>query len=503
MLKLKKAILPGVAGATIGALLAGALWTGGDGGNALAAPNPVNPAFTATRGTSFMVVNMGAAATNVVARFFNQADGGQLSYQPSKTLQPRQSELFDQRYDNSIPNGFAGSAIAEADQRLAAIGYEFTEGPDGGGQDSFNAVGANEVGTSASCPVALKNVIDQAGRPVNSTVHVQNAGSATATVNARFIGLDAQEKDTEQVSIAPGASKSLVLETNAALGNTFFGAVDLSSDQPIAAVVEQYGRAILINYTCFGSGATEINVPLAVKLNEFRTSNIIANTSNSPANVTLTLTNNIDGQVTTLQDQIAPRSAGFYDLGFQISGTPAGGTQQTVTLPTPFFGTLDVTSDQPVATIVQQLSQGDVQQLSFRGVPTPNLAPTVVLPSIYSQIVDANGLNLSTAFALYNPGGADATCQLTFQPSNGTAPTTANKTIGAGRLEAFEQRPGLSNSTFAEQGNFGAVEAQCSQPVGAFGQQLTAKSQEPAQGPSDPNARFGDPIASYMAIPAS
>jgi hypothetical protein len=497
MLKLRKAILPGVAGVTIGALLAAALWTGGgSGGNALAAPGAVTPSFTATRGTSFMVVNMGTEATNVVARFFNQADGGVLNHQPSKVLQPRQSELFDQRYDNNIPNGFAGSAIAEASQRLAAIGYEFTEGPDGGGQDSFNAVTADEVQPTASCPVALKNVIDQAGRPVNSVVHVQNAGSAAATVTATYIGLDAQQKGTETFTITPGQSKALVLETNAQLGNTFFGAVDLSSDQPIAAVVEQYGRSILINYTCFGAGATQINVPLAVKLNEFRTSNIIANTSNTPANVTLTLTNNIDGQVTTLQDQIAPRSAGFYDLGFEISGTPAGGTKQSVTLPRPFFGTMDVTSDQPVAVVVQQLSQGDVQQLSFRGVPTPSLAPRVVLPSIYSQIVDARGLDLSTAFALYNPGGAAANCQLTFQPSNGSAPTTVSKTIGAGRLEAFEQRPGLSNSTFAEKGNFGAVEAVCDQPVGAFGQQLTAKSQES-------NVGFGDPITSYMAIPAS
>ncbi len=170
MLKLRKAILPGVAGVTIGALLAGALWTGGDGGGtALAAPNPVNPAFTATRGTSFMVVNMGSAQTNVVARFFNQADGGVLNHQPSKVLQPRQSELFDQRYDNNIPNGFAGSAVAEADQRVAAIGYEFTEGTDGGGQDSFNAVTADEVQATASCPVALKNVIDQAGRSTASS----------------------------------------------------------------------------------------------------------------------------------------------------------------------------------------------------------------------------------------------------------------------------------------------------------------------------------------------
>ena len=488
MVNLKRALIPAVAGVTIGGLLAGALWTGSNNQpNALAAPNPVAPQATSSRSTSFQIVNMGSAAAPVTVRFYNSADGSQLGYQPSQTLQPGGSMLLDQRFDNNLPTGFTGSGVGESSQRLAAIVNEVTAD---GGVDGFNALTSETVRNSAICHFVTRNTLGQGGRIYNTIVHVQNAGSANATVNGSIYNLGgANVKPIATLTIAPGASQAIVLENDPALGNNFFGSVALTSDQPIAVAAEQYTSNQIVDYACPGSGTRSVSAPAIYRIDGlFGTSAIVANFGDTPTNVTLEFVDlgRPDRNV-SFNDTIPAKSMKFYDQRFENGGHPVANG---------FFGKLRVTADQDIAVLVQQLgAPADFQAAAYLGVPTAELSTTLNLPLIYSQVVDpTTGINWNTGFIVDNPNGTPTNLTMEFT-SQGGAKTTANWTIPPNSSQNFEQRPDLGpNSIFAQAGNFGAVKITSNVPIAAIVNQVTSKAQE-AQ------TQYNDAFIGYNAIP--
>lgn len=489
MVNLKRAVIPGIAGVTIGALLLGAYATqNGPSMTALAAPSSINPAATASRSTSFQVVNMGTATATAVVKFFDQQTQSILQdYQPSQSLAPGGSLLLDQRFDNKIASGFAGSAVAESSQKLAAIVNEVTAD---GGVDGYNAVGSDEVTTSSVCPFVTRMATGQAGRIYNTIVHVQNAGTNQASVKAEFFGLDGVKKDEQSLTIQAGASKSVVLETNTKLGDNFIGSVSLSADQPIAAAAEQYSSKQLVDYTCFGSGAKTVYAPAIFRLDGlFGTSTQVANLSNTTANVTLEFIDSTQPtRNVTISDTIPARSMKFYDQRFDNGGKPVQNG---------FFGKLKATANQEIAIIVQEVAKDEYQAAAYRGIPSDKVSLNVVLPLIYSQIVDSTtGINFNTGFIVDNPNTSVANLKMTFTKSDGTT-QTATWPLPANSSQNFEQRPNLGpNSIFATAGNFGSVRIESNVPVGAIVNQVTSKEQEN-------DTRFNDAFIGYNAIPAS
>jgi len=488
-----------MAGITIGALLVGAFWSGsGRGTTALAAPSSINPKATSTRSTSFQIVNMGTAAATVVVKFFEQAGGTLLSgYQPSQTLAPGESMLKDQRFDTQLGSSFAGSAVGEASQKLGAIVNEFAVD---GGTDGYNAIGSDEVGLVSVCPVAFGKVAGQGGKVYNTVIHVQGAGTSASTVTVQYINSSGSpvvpsNSANSSFTVNAGASKSLALENDANLAGFFGSVVITSSDQPIAAAAEQYTSAQLVDYTCFSAGAQTIYAPAAFRIDNFyRTSTIVANLGTTAATVTVNYTDAANSSFNlSFADTIPAKSSKIYDQGL-------GSTGQR--LQNGSFGGLKITAasaSTPLAVLVQEISNGDVQALAYRGIPDTALSKTVILPSIFSQIVDGtSGINFSTSFAVTNPSASTANLTMVFTPIGGGASVTTTSTIAAGQSKVYEQRPNLPSSTFASAGNFGSVKITSDQSVGAIVNAIIAQSQE-----ADPDTatKYKDPVLGYNGIP--
>lgn len=505
MINLKRAIVPGVAGVTIGALLIGAFSTRlGTSDTALAAPGAVTAAATASRSTSATLVNTGTAEATVVVKFFDQSSGAQVSnYEPTTSLKVGAPFTLDQRASGiPLTDGFGGSATGESSQKLAGVVNEFTAD---GGFDTYSAVPSDKVGTSASCPVVLKGFANY-----NTIIHVQNAGSSAGTFSVNLYPHPSGSAIpvATNTSVNPGASKSVVLETNGSVPAGFVGTAVITADVNVAVAAEQYGPSRLIDFTCPNAGATDVSVPLVFSIdNVVGTSMTIMNMGSSDTTVTLNFVHESDpSRNHTEQATIGANQNAFFDQRVSSS------------LGSNWIGKARVTSSgAPIAVLVQQYFAPDgVAGASFTALPTSSLSRTNYLPILFSNVnVGAtNGATGGTSFFVENPNSSTVTCTFTYTPdaylqTQGQTVKTFTDTILANKSTGYEQRVGAGSPIFSAaptgsdargQTNygaptFGAVAASCDQPVNILvNQQLN---------PGLSYEQLKDAFAAYNGLPGS
>jgi hypothetical protein len=294
-------------------------------------------------------------------------------------------------------------------------------------------------------------------------------------------------------------STTYVLEDDGGLPLNLFGSATVTANQPIAAAVEQYTSQQLIDYACYSAGSTDSNAPVVFRYDGFyRTSAIVANTGNAPANVTLqfvfadptTGTPDASKNV-TFNDTIPANSSKIYDQGVAGQGYSVGNN---------FFGSLKVTSTggspQPIAVLVQELSNGDIRALAYKGIPTAGLGTTVVAPAVFADIVDStSGVNFNTSMVVINPNPQAANLTIVYKPSTGSS-ITKNKTVPANSSLLIDHRLGAGTSGDLPAGFFGAATITSNVPVGLIVNELTSLAQE--QGGFATTLK--DPIIGYNGI---
>jgi len=276
----------------------------------------------------------------------------------------------------------------------------------------------------------------QAGAQQNITwstpFQVQNLGSAEATVTVSLIDrLGNPAATISNEKIAYNSSTTFFLSVKAPQLTTFNGSAIISSDQPVAAILNIHGNNGFYNEAVNGvsEGSTTVNLPLLHRNNAgFNTWFAVQNVGTGPTTVTVAYTaGSINGGAPIGKNYTPP--AVSIPQGASVIFDQA--TETDATLGARFVGSAIVSSDplnpQPLAVIVNQVGVGTAKEsLIYSGFAKG--APKVVLPLVQ------NGGGWQTGISIQNTGTVPATVTVTYSALVGTNPTTAPLTIAPGGI---------------------------------------------------------------------
>ena len=195
-----------------------------------------------------MIQNIGTSDATVVLTAYDAASSS--TYEASATIAPNAAKNFIPPDIPGMPEGFQGSAVVSSDQpikaivnvtnRLAAGGSLGISGGEAAAQ--YQGVDGSAVADTLYFPMA-KN--DRYGK--TTSFYIQNAGSASATATCVFKMDDGgvytyttpSIGSNQMVIVTPGDAG--VPTTQAGRAN--IGSLTVSSAQPLAGVVMEYGTA--------------------------------------------------------------------------------------------------------------------------------------------------------------------------------------------------------------------------------------------------------------------
>jgi len=172
-----------------------------------------------------------------------------------------------------VGNNFSGSAMVAANRDVSVVvqnrhSYMITA------YDGISAVTGLTPDPGFACaaktlhlPLIMRNY-SLYGHTWNTTIYIQNAGTATANVYVYFYNQNGTSKDTDgPYTIQPGASVELNQVNDTELGSSFIGAAIITSNRPVAAIVNEVNtysdRGMA--YNAFSSGAKDIYLPLSFR----------------------------------------------------------------------------------------------------------------------------------------------------------------------------------------------------------------------------------------------
>ncbi len=273
-----------------------------------------------------------------------------------------------------------------------------------------------------------------------SGFQLQNLSSSAANVTISFYNQDGTQAASVSDTIA--ANSSTTYYPLSAVTSGFNGSVVISSDQQVAAIANVLGNdgAYGASYIGFSQGATNVNLPLVMKNNYgISTWFNVQNTGSSDANVTIAYAGTSCTETATI-----PASAS-HTFDQSATGCLSDG----------YVGAAAITSDQPVAAIVMQVtsdSQGLMPNLlAYNGFTTASTAP--VMP-----LVSSGYYNSGTGIQIQNTGATDTDVTVTYSPSAGFPGNTCTetKTIPAGNSVTFGF-PNLPAACYTDAGAAGSA----------------------------------------------
>ncbi len=273
-----------------------------------------------------------------------------------------------------------------------------------------------------------------------SGFQLQNLSASTANVTITFYNQDGTQAASVSDTIAANGSNTYY--PLSAVTSGFNGSVVVSSDQQVAAIANVLGNdgAYGASYVGFSQGATSVNLPLVMKGNYgIDTWFNVQNTGSTNASVTVAYA----GSTCTETATIPPNASHTFD---QAANT---------CLSSGYVGAASITSDQPVAAIVVQVtsdSQGLMPSLlAYNGFTSASTNP--VMP-----LVSSGYYNSGTGIQIQNTGATDTDVTVTYTPSAGFpgATCTETKTVPAGNSVTFGF-PTLPTACYTDGGSAGSA----------------------------------------------
>ena len=335
------------------------------------------------------VQNLGSATANITITFYNQ-DGTQagnlsdtIGGSSSKTYFPVQG----------VSAGFNGSAVVSSDQPVAAIMNLLANN----GAYAGSATGLTAGSTNVGIPLIMRN-----NGGFSTWFNVQNTGTTATTVTVSYKPAGVGNVATEQATIQPGAAKTFDQFTNTSLGDKFVGSASVSSDQPVAVMVNQVGVGSvksLLTYDGFAAGSTSVSLPL-----------IMANNSGFFTGISV---QNVGSAATTVTIDYGPNTAGTFDPANETftlqpgEGRPV--LQSGAAWTSRYVGSATVTADQPLVAVVNQLRTGAQVGTAYEGFNPTNLTTKVSIP-----LLMANNGGFSTGLQCQNAGTSAITIDIDY-----------------------------------------------------------------------------------------
>jgi len=266
----------------------------------------------------------------------------------------------------------------------------------------------------------------QQGITWSTGIQVQNLGAAPANITLTFYqSSNGASVGSTNDNIAAGGSKTYFPVPVVATG--FNGSAVISSDQPVAAIMNLLGNGSAYAGAANGqtSGSTTVGLPLILRANSgIDTWFNVQNAGSTDATVTVTYKPGSAGSATTEPATIKPGASHTFDQ------------QNNTALGVKFIGSATVTSNQPVVAVVNQVGKTAPNKTLLTYAGFPSGSSSVALPLIL-----ANNNGIFSAIGLQNIGASSTTATITYGPNLGGsfAPAPQTFTLAAGASVATLQ----------------------------------------------------------------
>lgn len=293
----------------------------------------------------------------------------------------------------------------------------------------------------------------------NTGFQVANLSGSVANVSMEFYGSAGTVVATVTDTIAANGSNTYFPLDNpdaVELPAGFAGSAVISSDQPVAAIVNVIGDNFTAGASAasFSGGATSVSLPLVAKgqVGTYDTWFHVQNTGTADADVTVTYA----GTACTETDTIAPGAAAKFD---QASNT---------CLPAGHVGAATITSNEPVVATLLETTRNNTGLFAYNGFTSSSAE--VAIP-----LVQFNNFGFHSGIQIQNVGAASTEITVTYAPAGGIGTAcTETGTVAAGAsgtfgLFAFSIAGGSNtdNCTFGQR-FVGAATATSSEPLVAI-----------------------------------
>lgn len=256
---------------------------------------------------------------------------------------------------------------------------------------------------------------------------IQNLSASDANISVSYYKKDGTLDIAAVTDTIPANGSKTYYPIAASSG--FNGSVVISSDQPVAGIVNTLGdgQQYAASTESFSSGATSVMLPLIMRGNSgYNTWFNVQNTGSADATVTVAFKAGSAGtDYTAAAVTIKPGAAATFD---QTGETNLGAK---------FIGSATITSDQPVVASVQQVGDTFKNMLGYNGFTGGS--QDVRLP-----LIMANNSGYYTGFQIQNVGAAAATVNIAYGSNiaGSFAPSAESATLQPNESMTFLQNTG-------------------------------------------------------------
>jgi hypothetical protein len=253
-----------------------------------------------------------------------------------------------------------------------------------------------------------------------STIHYQNVGSATATIEITIYNQNGYEIANAPVTtLEPGAATSLYAGTIGELSG-FQGSAVMSSNEPLASVVAQVGSGAIKNQPLssgFSEGSPSVLIPTVLKNMFFFTSIFaVQNVDSVAADYDLTFVTTTGTQINKTVNDVPPYASRLFDMG-QVSEVTSSSFNGSVVINAVQAGTS--TPGAIVATSMELQNTGS-NAYAFDGAA--NTGTTIYMPSAVCKF--GPNKNSTTAYAVQNTNASSVQVTVTYSNGNVDGPHT-------------------------------------------------------------------------------
>jgi len=170
-----------------------------------------------------------------------------------------------------VGNNFSGSAVVASEYDVSVVVQNrhssMITAYDGIGPATSTAPdpGFAKAASTLRLPLIMRSY-SLYGHTWNTTIYIQNAGTATANVYVYFYEQNSTTAiDTDAYTIQPGASVELNQVNDTELPSSFIGTAKITSNRPVAATVNEVNTSNnrAMAYNAFSSGALDVYLPLS------------------------------------------------------------------------------------------------------------------------------------------------------------------------------------------------------------------------------------------------
>ena len=367
--------------------------------------------------SSIQTFNMSNVTANIILAFYRQ--DGSLEKTLTDIIERNRSKIY---FTLPVTEGFSGSVVISADQPIAALSTmmnsEFTAGG--------TYVGRSQGSTTVNLPLLMA---DHDGG-FNSWYTLQNTSPTSTDVTVSY-----SDGITTTITLGAHAAQNLFQTLEPHTSNLF--AAQITSDEPIVAVVFQEDAASLAIYNGFAGGVANPVMPLVnANNNGFNTDIQIQNTGDTETSVTVSYLPSAAGSACAETQTIAAKQSVTFARGAFLDGsnsTCAGGER--------FIGSGFVTensADQPLAAVVNQ-RVGSSAPLTHFGAYNSFDPATATQTVRMPQIMDRNS-GFFTSINVMNVGtsATDVECiftDTTYTVTSALQPNEALTDLQSGKIQ--------------------------------------------------------------------